>query len=67
MIRPPFLQRHREARRILYLLVEACWISYRPPLALYVAAYPSNTGGFRIEAIIEKEVVSVNYKQLLPK
>jgi len=52
---------YREARRIYYLLESVGWITYEPPLILYVAVYSNGTGGFKIEDVNKKVLVEVNY------
>jgi len=52
---------YREARRIHYLLKSIGWITYGPPLILYIAIYSNNIGGFKIESINGEIITSVNY------
>ena len=52
---------YREARRIHYLLKSIGWITYGPPLILYIAIYSNNIGGFKIESINGEIITSINY------
>ena len=52
---------NREARRIHYLLKSMGWITYGPPLILYVAIYSNNIGGFKLESINGEIITSINY------
>ena len=61
LIKTYFQGDYREARRIHYILKDMGWITYGPPLVLYILAYPDNTGGFRLETIYGELVAEVNY------
>ncbi len=56
-----FPQGYREARRIHYLLKRLGWIAYGPPLVLYIAVYPSNIGGVKLENLDGETIVVINY------
>lgn len=56
-----FPQGYREARRIHYLLKRLGWIAYGPPLVLYIAVYPGDIGGFKLESLDGETIVAINY------
>ena len=43
------------------LLKRLGWIAYGLPLVLYIAVYPSNIGGFKLESLDGETVVAINY------
>ena len=57
----PFSQGYREARRTHYLVKSLGWITYGPPLILYIAVYPGNIGGFKLESLDGETFVAINY------
>ncbi len=61
LIHSLFPQGYREARRIHYLLKSLGWITYGPPLILYITVYPDGTGGFRLESVNREVIASLNY------
>ena len=52
---------YREARRIHYILKSIGWITYGPPIIMYIAVYSNGTGGFKIEDLDKKMLLEVNY------
>ena len=61
LIKAYFHNGYREARRIHYILKTMGWLTYGPPLVLYISVYPDNTGGFRLEIVYGELIAEVNY------